>query len=213
MFTGLIEATGIVAGIQRAGKGARIRVETGLDEIRKGDSVGVDGVCLTAVEVSGGSFTADVSGETLAVSTLKDWRRGTRVNLERAVAAGERLGGHLVQGHVDGSGTIERRVDRKGSEEVWVRPDKTLPGAIVLKGSVAIDGVSLTVSALSGGAFAVTLIPETLRRTTLGEKREGARVNLETDIIGKYVEHYLAASQSAGGLAQRLFQTRFEEGG
>jgi len=207
VFTGLIEEIVTVERIKRPGGGARLAIATSLvAELSEGDSVAVDGTCLTVAAKSASGFEADVSAETLSRTTMGGWSSGTRVNLERAVRAGDRLGGHMVAGHVDATGTVLRRTQRgggrqaggttdsAGSVEIWIRADAQLPGGIVSKGSVAVDGISLTVSGLADGSFAVTLIPETLKRTTLGGKQPGSKVNLETDLIGKYVEHYLAAT-------------------
>jgi len=219
VFTGLIEAIGTVRAQRAAAGGARLAVAASFArELEVGESVAVDGVCLTIVSVSGDVFELDVSGETLARTTLRDLRSGARVNLERALALGDRLGGHMVSGHVDGTGRISRHARRGDYEEVVIEPSGQLPGSIVLKGSIAIDGISLTVSAVDGAAFLVTLIPQTMRSATLGAKGVGAEVNIETDLIGKYVEEYLAKAQRgpqevpSGGLGQ-LLDVSIEEGG
>ncbi len=213
MFTGLIEDIGSVRSVTGWGEGARLSIETPLAaELAEGDSIAVEGVCLTVTSKTDRNFEADVSPETFERTTMSGWRAGTKVNLERATRAGERLGGHLVTGHVDGSGAVIRVIERGDSREMWLRAASPLPGAIVEKGSVAVDGVSLTVSNLSEQGFAVALIPETLRRTTLGAKRAGDVVNLETDMIGKYVQHYLEG-QPARRVERRLFETTIEEGG
>ena len=175
MFTGLIEDLGTVAAVDRVPKGVRMSVETRLSGIGHGASVAVDGVCLTAVDVSAGRFTADVSAETLAKSTLGERKAGDRVNLERPMALGDRLGGHLVLGHVDGVGEIASREEVGEGVRVTLRLPEGLAPLVVYKGSIALDGISLFI------------IPETLRATTWGRKPAGARVNVEADILGKHV--------------------------
>jgi len=194
MFTGLVETTGRVAGIDRTGDEARLRVEAPFaGKLHRGESVAVDGVCLTAVRKSGRWFEAIVSPETLARTTLGLKARGDRVNLERALRLGDRLGGHLVQGHVDGVGVVES-VHREGSgSRLEIGFPAALSESIVLKGSIAVDGVSLTVTRVDGGGFEVSLIPETLERTNLTDVVRGRRVNLEVDVIAKYVEKLVNA--------------------
>ncbi|MBI2299124.1 MAG: riboflavin synthase [Armatimonadetes bacterium] len=190
MFTGIVEEVGTVVGREAAGKLVRLRVAARrvLADLHLGDSLSHSGVCLTVVEVGEGWCVCEVMQETLRVTTAEDWRAGQRVNLERAVPVGGRFGGHLVQGHVDGVG----RVDGIRRDEEWVTfrlaAGEELLRYVVAKGSVAVDGVSLTVSARSDDGFEVALIPHTLEVTTLGERRVGDRVNLETDILAKYVE-------------------------
>ena len=189
MFTGLVADLGSVTALDATADGVRLRVRTALaGELSDGDSVAVNGVCLTAVGPDGESFGADVMHETLRRSSLADVRAGTRVNLELPLRAHDRLGGHVVQGHVDGVGTV-RAVRRDGfARVVTVAVDRGLLRYVVEKGSVAVDGVSLTVAALDGDAFDVSLIPETLERTNLGAAAPGTVVNIEVDILAKYVE-------------------------
>jgi len=189
MFTGLVEATGAVAAVERLGEGARLSVTTPLAaELADGDSVAVNGVCLTARGATAESFAADVMAETLRRSSLGPLAAGDTVNLELPVRAGGRLGGHVVQGHVDGVGTVASTTDEGFARIVRVAAADTLLRYIVEKGSIAIDGVSLTVSAVDDDAFEVSLIPETLERTTLGTLTPGRSVNLEVDVLAKYVE-------------------------
>ncbi|MGZ6125535.1 MAG: riboflavin synthase [Myxococcales bacterium] len=188
MFTGLIEDVGTVAAVERVPKGVRLSVRTRLDAIAHGGSIAVDGVCLTAVDLASGRFTADVSAETIARSTLGERKAGDRVNLERPMALGDRLGGHLVLGHVDGVGEIASREDVGEGVRVILRLPPGLPPLVVYKGSIALDGISLTVNeVLDPDRIALFLIPETLRATTWGIKPVGARVNVEADILGKHV--------------------------
>jgi riboflavin synthase len=188
MFTGLIEDLGTVAAVERVPKGVRLSVRTRLDGITHGSSVAVDGVCLTAVDVAGGRFTADVSAETLARSTLGERKAGDRVNLERPMALGDRLGGHLVLGHVDGVGEIASREEVGEGVRITLRLPKGLAPLVVYKGSIALDGISLTVNELlDPDRISLFIIPETLRATTWGIKPVGARVNVEADILGKHV--------------------------
>ncbi len=194
MFTGLIADIGRVRAHERDERGARIVIETSLaGELRDGDSIAVGGVCLTATEVGGDSFAAEAMHETLARSALGGLTEGSAVNLELALRAEDRLGGHIVQGHVDGRGTVTDLAPDGFSQVVSIQADPSLLRYLVEKGSVAVDGVSLTVSRLGDDDFAVSLIPETLQRTTLGALAPGAIVNLEVDVLAKHVERLLAA--------------------
>ncbi|MCD7826032.1 MAG: riboflavin synthase [Clostridiaceae bacterium] len=193
MFTGIIEEVGVIRSITRGNKSAVLTVEASkvLDGSKIGDSIAVNGVCLTATSISATQFCADVMPETLRRSSLGSLSRGSLVNLERAMAADGRFGGHIVSGHIDGTGQIA--VCRPEDTAVWVEI-KTPPEIlkyIVQKGSVAIDGISLTVAALSDTGFAVSLIPHTGSETALLQKKPGDVVNLENDIVGKYVERLL----------------------
>jgi riboflavin synthase len=192
VFTGLIADLGTVVAVDATADGARLRVETELaGELRDGDSVAVNGVCLTAVGADGDGFGADVMRETLRRSSLGDVASGTRVNLELPLRADERLGGHVVQGHVDGLGSIAGVREDGFARIVAIAADSDLLRYVVEKGSIAVDGISLTVAAVDGDRFEVSLIPETLERTTLGAAAEGSPVNLEVDILAKYVEKLL----------------------
>jgi riboflavin synthase len=185
VFTGLVAGKGVV----RALTSGRLEVETELAvELAPGDSIAVNGVCLTAVERSNGSFAADVMPETLRRTSLEPLAEGDEVNLELPLRAGDRLGGHVMQGHVDGTGTVESVTDEGNSRVVRIQVPAALLRYVVQKGSIAVDGVSLTVSAVDDEAFEVSLIPETLERTTLGATAPGRTVNLEADVLAKYVE-------------------------
>jgi riboflavin synthase len=194
VFTGLVHGTGAVGGLT----GGRLTVETPLGaDLKPGDSVAVNGVCLTAAEVSGDGFAADVMDETLRRSSLGRLAPGDAVNLELPLRPADRLGGHVVQGHVDGLGRVRDVRDEGFARVVTVEADPALLRYVVEKGSIAVDGVSLTVSALEDEAFAVSLIPETLERTTLGRVRAGDEVNLEVDVLAKYVERLIDARARA----------------
>ena len=188
MFTGLVQDKARVAAIERNGDGVRLTVETTVEPIARGDSVSINGVCLTAVETDGGRFTADVMEETLRRSSLAALGEGDAVNVEPALQAGARLGGHIVQGHVDGLGEVVDVREEGFARLVRVAAPADLLRYVVEKGSIAVDGVSLTVSAIGDDWFEVSLIPETLERTTLGEAAAGRAVNLEVDVVAKYVE-------------------------
>jgi riboflavin synthase len=200
MFTGIVEELGTVEAIEPQGDALRlsIRATTVLDDVHLGDSISVNGCCLTVAAVEADVWTADVMQETLDKTSLFGARRGDRVNLERAVTAGTRLGGHIVQGHVDGVGTVIRRTPSEHWEIVEISLPAGLSRYLVDKGSITVDGVSLTVVSASldhrdgTHSFTVSLIPETLTRTTLGFRSPGDRVNLEVDVIAKYVERLLA---------------------
>ncbi|MFG1654163.1 riboflavin synthase [Micromonospora sp. NPDC049275] len=196
MFTGIVEELGeIVRVTATAGDSALVAVRGPLvtSDARHGDSIAVNGVCLTVVDAADGVFTADVMGETLRRSALGALRPGDPVNLERAAALGSRLGGHLVQGHVDGVGELISREPAEQWETVRFRLPATLARYVVEKGSITIDGVSLTVAEVGADEFAVGLIPTTLKLTTLGAKGVGDPVNLEVDVLAKYVERLLGA--------------------
>lgn len=194
MFTGIVEEVGRIVRVEPRASGAKLRIEAGrvVEGLKEGESVAVQGVCLTAVETGASGFSADVSRETLERSTLGEARPGMAVNLERALAASGRLGGHIVQGHVDGMGVI-RSLEERGGGDWWleVEAPPELARYLVYKGSVAVNGISLTVARVAGPVFAVAVIPHTWANTTLKEARPGQRVNLETDILAKYVERLL----------------------
>ena len=192
MFTGLVQDKATVAAIERNGGGVRLTVETAVAPIERGDSVSINGVCLTAVETGAGRFTADVMEETLRRSSLEALTEGDRVNVEPALQANARLGGHIVQGHVDGLGRVAEVREEGFARVARIAAPADLLRYVVEKGSIAVDGVSLTVSAVDDEAFEVSLIPETLERTTLGEAATGRPVNLEVDVVAKYVEKLVA---------------------
>ena len=192
MFTGIVEELGEVADIEHRGDAARLTIRGAITDTSPGESISVNGVCLTVTGISGGTFTADVMGETLDRSGLGALTPGTRVNLERSLRLADRLGGHLVQGHVDATGTILSRIPSGGWDQVRIGIPATISRYVVEKGSIAVDGISLTVSALGEEWFEVCLIPETLARTTLGTTQPGDTVNLEVDVLAKYVEKLLS---------------------
>lgn len=202
MFTGIIQAVGEIAALEPKGGDVRLRVRTGqldLSDVQRGDSIAVSGVCLTAVELPGDGFWADVSAETLAHTIIGEMKAGARVNLEKALLPTTRLGGHLVSGHVDGVGeVIERKTDAR-SERFRIRAPKELARYIAHKGSICVDGVSLTVNAVEGAAFALNIVPHTLAETTLDDYRPGRKVNLEVDLIARYLERLLLGNAAAEG--------------
>jgi riboflavin synthase len=196
MFTGIVEELGRVAAIQALPDNAiRITIEgpTVLSDANLGDSICVNGVCLTVAEQNGDQFTADVMSETINRTTIGDLLAGSQVNLERPVTLATRLGGHLVQGHVDAVGTVSAREHSENWDVVTITPPKELLKYVVEKGSITIDGTSLTVSAVTDSTFSVSLIPATLEKTTLGIRQIGDRVNLDVDVLAKYVEKLVAA--------------------
>ncbi|MFQ6197965.1 riboflavin synthase [Streptomyces sp. NPDC000405] len=199
MFTGIVEELGEVVAVEELGDSSRFRLRGPLvtEGAKHGDSIAVNGVCLTVVDTADGEFTADVMAETLKRSSLGALAAGSRVNLERPMALGGRLGGHLVQGHVDGTGTIVERVPGEHWEIVRIALPAPLARYVVDKGSITVDGVSLTVVEAGDDWFTISLIPTTLALTTLGVKQVGEPVNLEVDVLAKYVERLLG-KPSAG---------------
>jgi riboflavin synthase len=201
MFTGIVAELGEVVGIEQRGDAAWLTIRGSTEGVSPGDSIAVNGVCLTVTGILDGTFTADVMGETLDRSGLGALSPGARVNLEQSVRMADRLGGHLVQGHVDGTGTIISRSPAEHWDQVRISLPASISRYVVHKGSIAVDGISLTVSALGDGHdgdswFEVCLIPETLKRTTMGARQPGEVVNLEVDVIAKYVERLLSGKAS-----------------
>jgi riboflavin synthase len=196
VFTGLVQDLGRVATAESSGEGIRLAVITSLaPEIGEGDSVAVNGVCLTAVTVATEQFEAEVINETLRRSSLHEVRTGTRVNLELPLRASDRLGGHVVQGHVDGVGSVAEITPDGFSRRIRITATPEVLRYVVFKGSIAVDGVSLTVSDIDDASFTVSLIPETLERTSLGSAGVGTPVNLEVDVLAKYVEKLIGAGR------------------
>lgn len=198
MFTGIIEEIGKISNIKRGARSAILSIQASkvLEDAHLGDSIAVNGVCLTVTALNGDVFTADVMNETLSRSSLGSLRAGSPVNLERAMAAGGRFGGHIVSGHIDGTGRIASVT--RDDNAVWFRimADKKLLRYIVEKGSIAIDGISLTVAKTDSESFSVSIIPHTIGQTILGTRKVGDTVNLENDIIGKYVEKLMQNDES-----------------
>lgn len=216
MFTGIIQAVGQIAAIQPQGEDARVRVLTNkldLTDVQLGDSIAVNGVCLTAVELPGDGFWADVSGETLARTTFKQLKTGMAVNLEKALTPNTRLGGHLVSGHVDGIGTVSRRYQDGRSIRFHIQAPDELAKYIAEKGSICVDGISLTVNSVSGAEFTLNIVPHTLQETTMGNMQTGDPVNLEVDIIARYLERLLLGDKAADANAKGISRATLAEYG
>lgn len=198
MFTGIIEGLGRIVGVNASGQGKRLTIESefSLAHTKIGDSIAVNGACLTAVSIEGKRFTVDVSPETVGRTTLVDAVNGDRVNLERAMRLSDRLDGHLVSGHIDGKGRIRERRVLSNAIIITFGTDEHLTAGMIPKGSVAVDGVSLTINRLGKSDFEVSIIPHTAELTTVGFKKVGDKVNIETDMIGKYVERFLIRGRS-----------------
>lgn len=209
MFTGIVEALGRVREVQRRGKDRRLCVEAaalGLDDVRPGDSIAVNGVCLSAIEADAQTFAADVSAETLSCTTLGALDAGARVNLEKALLPTTRLGGHLVSGHVDGVGRVTDIRPAGECRLLRIAVPPALARYIAGKGSVCVDGVSLTVNAVDGAAFEVNIIPHTMAHTVIADYRPGTAVNIEVDVIARYLERLLAGGAAAGGVDTTLLK-------
>jgi riboflavin synthase len=200
MFTGIIQAVGKVVAMQAGSGDLRLRVHTGklpLDDVALGDSICTNGVCLTVVELPGDGYWADVSGETLNFTTLGKLQPGARVNLEKALTPASRLGGHIVSGHVDGVGEVVSLQEDGRSIRVELSAPATLARYIAHKGSICVDGTSLTVNAVNGARFELNIIPQTMAETIFGEYRAGSRVNLEVDVIARYLERLMLGDAAA----------------
>lgn len=200
MFTGIIEAIGEIATIEPSGGDVRIRVKSGklpLQGVQLGDSICTSGVCLTVVALPGDGYWADVSNETLSLTTVGTWSTGTKVNLERALTPESRLGGHIVSGHVDGIGTVVERYEEGRSWRFIIEAPEELAKYIAHKGSICIDGTSLTVNSVNGNRFDLNIIPQTMAETVIGSYYVGTSINLEVDVIARYLERLLLGSEAA----------------
>lgn len=213
MFTGIIETVGSIRQLTSRGGDLRVVVGCGgldMSAVKLGDSIAVNGVCLTAVEFTADSFSADVSAETVSCTTVADFAKGTPVNLEMAMLPTTRLGGHLVSGHVDGVGEIKRRWSDARSERFCIEAPANLAKYIAAKGSICVDGISLTVNAVEGREFELNIVPHTLTATTMGGYQAGQKVNLEVDIIARYLERLLMNTDGAvsNGITEELLVAR-----
>ena len=217
MFTGIIQSVGTVMAMQPTGGDLRLRIETGqlsLDDVALGDSICTNGVCLTVIELPGDGYWADVSVETLDFTTLGALQPGSRVNLEKALTPASRLGGHIVSGHVDGVGEILGLQEDARSIRVEVSAPAELAKYIAHKGSICIDGTSLTVNAVTGNRFELNIIPQTMAETIFGEYRPGSRVNLEVDVIARYLERLVLGDAAADpGMAAGLSMETLADNG
>jgi riboflavin synthase len=203
VFTGIIQELGTVEVVERSDEGSRLRIRATLaDQLEPGDSVAVSGACLTATAAGDGAFEADVMHQTLSLTTLGELEEGSAVNLELALRATDRLGGHVVQGHVDGTGLVDEVAKDGFAKRASVElPDELAP-LVVERGSIAIEGVSLTLAAVNGSVVEISLIPETVERTTLGALSEGDRVNVECDVLARYVQRQLSTGASLSPLKE-----------
>lgn len=200
MFTGIIEAVGQVVAVQPKNGDLRLRIKTGglsLADVQLGDSIATNGVCLTVVDLPGDGYWADVSRETLDNTTIPQWRVGQNVNLEKALTPQTRLGGHIVSGHVDGVGEVVSRHPDARSERFRLRAPKALAKYIAHKGSITVDGTSLTVNAVDGAEFELNIVPHTLAHTVMGEYQPGSLVNLEVDVLARYLERLMLGDKAA----------------
>ena len=197
MFTGIIEGLGVITRIQPVGQGSRLSIASDfiLDQTKIGDSIAVSGACLTVVILDGRHFQVDVSPETLEKTTFRHATQGDRVNLERALRLSDRIDGHLVSGHIDGMGTLKQKEQLGNATRVAIETPPALSRYMIPKGSVAVDGISLTINTCDMNGFEVSIIPHTSKLTTISLKKNGDPVNIETDMIGKYVERFLKESQ------------------
>lgn len=210
MFTGIIEEMGVIQGVDRSLQAVRFKIlaKTVLEELEEGDSITVNGVCLTAVTPERAGFTVDVSPETVRVTNLGGLKAGDPVNLERAMRIMDRIGGHLVSGHVEGIGQIRERRQEGNAILLTIEAPASILKYCIRKGSIAVDGVSLTINDLAERSFSVSVIPHTAEVTTLGLKGTGAAVNLESDLIGKYIERLLKGGESPEGKIDREYLQR-----
>lgn len=216
MFTGIIEAIGSVVAMEPEGTDMRLRINTAaldMNDVRLGDSIAVNGVCLTVTELPGDGFWADVSGETHRRSSFAGLRIGSRVNLEKALTATTRLGGHLVSGHVDGVGEIIERSSDGRSIHFRIKAPDELAKYIAEKGSICVDGISLTVNRIDGAVLELNIVPHTLEETTMADFHSGTRVNLEVDIIARYLERLMMGDEAAGTKSSGITRALLQEHG
>lgn len=216
MFTGIIQAIGTISIIEPSGEDVRLRVHTGqldLEDVQLGDSIAVNGVCLTAVELPGDGFWADVSGETLRRTMIGKLNKGSHVNLEKALTPTTRLGGHLVSGHVDGIGEVVSRTSDGRSEQFVIRAPDNLARYIAEKGSICVDGISLTVNEVDGADFKLNIVPHTLQETTMNGFNAGSKVNLEVDIIARYLERLIQGEDAARSQNEGISLAKLQEHG
>lgn len=210
MFTGIIEAVGTLRKLERKGDDIRLTVASGkldLNDVRLGDSIATNGVCLTVVQQLADGYVADVSAETVSLTGFANYKVGTKVNLEKAVTPTTRLGGHMVSGHVDGIATVEQRLVRGQAIEFWLATPAELGRYIAHKGSITIDGVSLTVNEVDGSRFRLTIVPHTAGETTLIDLQAGDKVNIEVDLIARYLErlmNYDGKDSKSGGVTMEM---------
>ncbi len=195
MFTGIVEEIGTIQSVQLGKQSAVLKINAAqvIEDLKKGDSVNTNGVCLTVISVDRDSFSADVMAETMRLTNLQFLKPGSQVNLERALKLSERLGGHLISGHIDGTGTITGITEEDNALWIAVKADPAILRYIIKKGSIAIDGISLTVAKLTRNDFSVSLIPYTIKDTTIAQRKKGEMVNLECDMVGKYIERFVNA--------------------
>ena len=200
MFTGIIESLGKIESIEDKGGDARFWIQTGkmdMSGVQLGDSIAMNGVCLTAIELREDAYCADVSGETLTLTSLKQLKEGSTVNLEKALTLQTRLGGHMVSGHVDGLGTVIDRYDDGRSVRFIIETPKSLAKYVAMKGSITVDGVSLTVNKVDGCQFELNIVPHTLQETIMGSYQSGSEVNLEVDLVARYLERLMLGDGAA----------------
>ena len=204
MFTGIIEAIGVIDGLEPKGGDVRLSINTGkldLSDVQLGDSICTSGCCLTVVELTGQGYVADVSIESLKVTTLSDWELGQRVNLEKSLTPMTRLGGHMVSGHVDGIGEVLSRESSARADVFWIKVPANLAKYVAHKGSVTIDGTSLTVNEVNGNEFCLTIVPHTLQETVISDYEAGTLVNVEVDLIARYLERLNMGDDAAKKLS------------
>ena len=200
MFTGIISAIGDIANLEQRGGDVRLTIRTGnlsLSDVQLGDSIACNGACLTAVELTGEGFVADVSVETLNLTTIGNWKTGSRINLEKAMQATDRFGGHIVSGHVDGIGEVVALEEDARSWRFRIRAPRELAKYIAHKGSITLDGTSLTINKVEGSEFELNIVPHTMTQTVMGDYKAGTQVNLEVDLVASYLERLLLGDKAA----------------
>ncbi len=216
MFTGIVEALGTISRLDRRGSDIRLTVSTGkldMSDVALGDSIATNGVCLTVVDFGNDFYSADVSAETIKYTGFAHYNSGSRVNLEKAMRPVDRFGGHIVSGHVDGVGTIASITDHGDYVEIWVEAPIDLARYIAHKGSITVDGVSLTVNEVDGAKFMLWIIPHTLQETVIGQYRQGSRVNLEVDVVARYIERLMLGDKAAESSRSKIDMAFLAENG